>query len=215
MNLQASAKREIERCAFKLFLEQGSVASSYTSIADASGYSRPLVQYHFPRKSDLILAFIELCTDSIEKAFRTSPYITSESRVNAFRITQLYYRFFLSASGRLQFLLDVLSDRNLTNEMMHLNTEWGLPFVTDNPEAPNRRTASLIAIGGYFDLVYSNISNGDTVSPDEIALSSFATYTVLTQRAYFDDAILDLRTLLIPEEDAVPLIEKIEQLVRM
>jgi TetR/AcrR family transcriptional regulator, repressor of fatR-cypB operon len=66
------SKREILRCALRLFVRDGLCETSVRDIAAASGYTNPALYKFFPSKEALALHLFEGCYLRIESALRES-----------------------------------------------------------------------------------------------------------------------------------------------
>lgn len=199
-----SSKQAIEAAAFRLFSEQGLDATSYTAIAEASGCGRPLVQYHFPKKDDLAVAFVNQSLLSVAEVYSGSDYDVEDHTVRVLRMGQLYYEMVLNGQMRV-FMADALANRNITSRIIRLNAEWSLPYTDDDAAAPGLVEASIKATGGIYELLYACMGDGVACDAADLAAQNVAAYLVFTQDLTYADTVERLRSQTIDTEAAAQL----------
>ena len=199
-----TSKQAIEAAAFRLFSEQGLDATSYTAIAEASGCGRPLVQYHFPKKEDLAVAFVERCLLSVAEVYSGSDYDVEEHTVRVLRMGQLYYELILNGGMR-AFMVDALANRNITSRIIRLNAEWSLPYTDDDAADPGLVEASIKATGGIYELLHASLSEGLACDAADLAAQNVAAYLVFTQDLTYAATLESLRSQTIGAEAAAEL----------
>jgi TetR/AcrR family transcriptional regulator len=85
MNLEATRTRNPERtkravldAAEKLFAERGFTGTSMRDVADASGISQPLIQYHFGHKEGLYEAALRRAVEAYAARFPEAAYVADQ-----------------------------------------------------------------------------------------------------------------------------------------
>lgn len=126
-------KARITAAVERQFLEHGYHETSYRSIAEECGISRNLVQYHFPKKEKLAEAFMEslLKKSMLELEFSDEDLRGDFKKVKAVGVR--YFETLMASSGSRQFLQDVLSSRDMTDDILAFNMDWALEAVGITP----------------------------------------------------------------------------------
>jgi TetR/AcrR family transcriptional regulator len=71
-------KRAVLDAAERLFAERGFVGTSMRDIADASGVSQPLIQYHFDHKDGLYAAALRRAVEAYAARFPEAAHVTDQ-----------------------------------------------------------------------------------------------------------------------------------------
>lgn len=193
-NQRAGAARErIGRAAFHLFRTIGFAKTSYTRIAEESGEGRPLVQYHFPKKDDLAVAFVERALQLIAGELDARKLADVDAGGRAVRMGQAYYAFLLHDDGMRAFTYGLLSNRQITSRIILVNLEQSLPLVAGDAENERLRAASMKATGGVYELLYDALggtgeAGGADLDPDDLALQNTAAYEAFAEDAVYSEA---------------------------
>ncbi len=156
-------KGQILDVACNQFSIQGYDATSYSSIAAACGISRNLVQYHFPKKETLAIAYMERV---LGQAMRSIGLEEGQVRGDAEAIAAVGTAFFeelLASAGTRTFLLDVISSRALTEGVLAFNTEWAIGHfdVTGGCDMARLRHVVILKMGGFYELLYHCLKSGE------------------------------------------------------
>lgn len=156
-------KREIARVAQRQFEERGYDATSYASIAEECGISRNLVQYHYPKKQLLAIAYME----GVLARSRTELGLDGASLVGDYdAILAIGVRFFqklLATEGTRAFLLDIIRSRDLTEEVLAFNASWAIERAVGGAQdvpAPVMRSVR-VHMGGFYELLYHCLKTGE------------------------------------------------------
>ena len=172
-------KMAITTAARKQFFEVGYNATSYRSVAEECGISRNLVQYHFPKKELLAIAFMESLLDSCMKELGLSKEKLVSNFASITQVGVLYFQKLVAKEGSRSFLKDVLRDRDLTESILAFNLDWALGHVTEEELKPNtdlQRTI-ILHMGGFYELLYWSLCNNreiDIAHELGLIVSSFA-----------------------------------------
>lgn len=148
-------KDDIARAAAEQFEARGYNATSYASIAQACGISRNLVQYHWPKKEQLAVGYMEdlLSRCSDELGFYPQDVIDNYERITA--VGTRFFETLLAREGTRQFLRDIIVDRDLTEAVLAFNLEWAMAHVTPTGYDRERTRRTVISrMGGFYDLLY-------------------------------------------------------------
>lgn len=155
-------RERIADAAYALLLERGYKATSMADIAEAAGVSKSLVQKHFKRKDAFIEGLLEKLLDGIdafleERALRTDNYWS-----NLYLIGQLHYAFLLEDEGKTQLMMDIISDRELTEKMIELDVDWAFAYMHSFSEEEREELMDnmSIAMGGTYELLYRMLRQG-------------------------------------------------------
>ena len=148
-------KARITAAVERQFLEHGYHETSYRSIAEECGISRNLVQYHFPKKEKLAEAFMEslLKKSMLELGFSDEDLHGDFKKVKAVGVR--YFETLMASSGSRQFLQDVLSSRDMTDDILAFNMDWALGAVGITPVVrKNVQRSIVVHMGGFYELLY-------------------------------------------------------------
>lgn len=206
-----NTRSKIERAAFRIFHDRGIGAATYTAIAEESGHGRPLVQYYFPAKNDLVLSFVEKIMQSAQATIEESQYSSSVREAQTVRLSQVYFGYMLSTPGMRTFTLDLLSSRHRTSRLIRLAAAWALPFVAERSEDPMLFNASVISSGGIYEYIYVELSEGRVPPYNLITLHTFAIFRVLTQNAMYNETKDELSQYLLDDDDLAGLLRNVDE----
>lgn len=154
-------KKEIAHVAAGQFAERGYHATTYTSIARECGISRNLVQYHWPKKELLAIAYME---DVLARGIRDlglSPDALTDDIEAITAVGSRFFETFLSQEGTRLFLQDVLAHRDLTEEVLAFNLTW-LAKRISSPRIDGMAAQRTVIthMGGFYDLLYWCLKHG-------------------------------------------------------
>lgn len=175
------SKDNIMRAAFSLFMRKGFSQTSYTDIANESGYGRPLIQYYYPKKTNFI-------SDFLHQLFRlTAQYTEKElyldqSKISSIIInTQIYYSFLLKDKEARNLTQEMLNQRTVTNEVIGISSKAACEALgLTNAEDINRfRESFLVATGGTYDMLYSKLYKDEKIDPTYLAHKNMRTIMIL------------------------------------
>lgn len=158
-------KERIASAAYRLFLQKGYKATSMADIAQLSGFSKSLVQKHFKKKEAFIVGFLEALLNGIDESLTSRGLKTDNYWSNLYLIGQLHYAFLLEDDGKRQLLMDIISNRQLTEAMIELDVNWAFQYMhsfsEDEKEALLDNMA--IAMGGTYELLYRMLGQGRAI----------------------------------------------------
>ena len=149
-------KAQIIRAAEKQFSTKGYKATSYTSIAEACGISRNLVQYHFPKKESLAIAYMESVLARCMKKLHLTDTGVQDNIAAIKSVGSEFFNALLAKPGTRLFLSDIISSRELTEGVLAFNYEWAVGHVTI-PATANLDAAMrtvVLRMGGFYELLY-------------------------------------------------------------
>jgi len=163
-------KEVMERAARKLFWKHGFSATSYADIAAAVGKEKSNVQKHFPKKSLFVEHFFEDLLDSVDEFYAARDLRDPDYFVNLYRIGVIHFAFLTETPEMRRFTMDILSDRALTEVLIHADMKWASTYLTvfSLEESTDFQDKVALVMGGVYELVYQMLADGRTV--DVLAL---------------------------------------------
>lgn len=152
--------------AFYLLMEKGYAKTSYTDIANACDFTRPLVQYYFPKKEMFMQEFIERLIELCNSYLRQHKLNTGYCFVDFYLTGTMYFTFLLQNEAIIPLTKDLVSTRAATEAISSVMAKW----VASHEELQGFgyqevETAVIVSMGGVYDLVFHHLSKGE---PDEI-----------------------------------------------
>ena len=172
-------KSQILRVAEKQFATSGYKATSYTSIAEACGISRNLVQYHFPKKETLAIAYMESVLARSMKKLGLDDDAVRGNYAAIKNVGASFFETLLAKPGTRLFLSDVISSRELTESVLAFNFNWAIERV-DIPAGANLDAVMRMVVarmGGFYELLYWSLKNDkpfDTAREIGLVVDAFA-----------------------------------------
>ena len=174
-------KAKIRATAWEQFRTRGYTATSYSSIAEACGINRALVQYHCPKKEQLAIGFLERLLVACREALGFSEADLKRNYTRIFEVGCCYFGF-LMRHGYRQFLTDIISGRDTTETMLAFNGGWALAHAgLPTPQGDDRIAfthAVIVHMGGFYELLYYCLKTGEAMDvPAALAyvVNAFAT----------------------------------------
>ncbi len=160
-------RKKILNAFWKSFQKEGYRSTSYGNIAQELKTGKALVQYHFPKKEQLAIAFMErLLDESMDILHIKSTTDGSNVFVDLYRLGQVYFTFLLQENGYRLFLYDVIRSRDLTETVLAFDASWALGFAGyDAAEQPEQSEVSavdrsvIVHMGGFYELLYHCLKN--------------------------------------------------------
>lgn len=173
------AKKSIEHAAFKAFVDKGFNATSYTDIAKASGQTRSLVQYYFPKKEDLIVSFL---TEALEYIGEFSSSVFDEDKTpfeKVFAGGQIYYSLLLANENMKRFTFDMISSRYAINKVIQINGQWSFAQMgIPEDKVEQYQKVHIFSSGGMYELLYSELEKGIDSDPVDLAFMNLVIFFV-------------------------------------
>lgn len=151
-----STKEVIRAAAYELLLQQGYAATSFSRIAERAGVSKSLVQRHLCKKETLMVDFLRDLLDCSDEYLSQRARKTDNYWANLHLIGQVHYAFLLKDEGRRTLMLDILSDRALTEHMISLDTQWAFGYMHAFTEEQKDQLEEDMAMtmAGTYELLY-------------------------------------------------------------
>lgn len=164
-----SLKAQIVAAAEQQFGKAGYNATSYTSIAKACGISRNLVQYHFPKKELLALAYMERTLAHCMKSLNLSEELLENDFEAIKKVGIRFFETLLSKPGTRAFLSDIISSRELTESVLAFNYEWAMSRITIPKEVEKEKVLRtvIVRMGGFYELLFWCVNNGKHFDVEE------------------------------------------------
>ncbi|MGI6216982.1 MAG: TetR/AcrR family transcriptional regulator [Coriobacteriales bacterium] len=176
-------KKEMLAQATRLFSKKGYSDTSYSDIARASGITKGLLQYYFPKKEQLATAMMEevlhnaidalgfdggdisgggslvgstMATDEggHDSEDKTSGNI--ESFEQLYEIGQVFFEFLLASEGTRRFLQDIVGDMKLVDSVLAFNLTWALDYAEEETRSTDDEVVESVvfSMGGFYSLLY-------------------------------------------------------------
>ncbi len=151
----------IRKTAFKSLMDRGLSKTSYTSIADEAGVSRPLVQYYYPKKSVLMTEFLERVLELSETYAVESGLMTGSRFVDYYMTGYMHFYFLLKNEQLLPLTRDLVSEREYTVIGVEAMAKWQHRF-DDGLEVTDAQItdAMLLSVGGAYELIAYHLDHG-------------------------------------------------------
>lgn len=151
-----STKEAIRAAAYDLLLRQGYAATSFSCIAEQAGVSKSLVQRHLHKKEAIMVDFLRDLLDAADEYLSQRERKTDNYWANLHLIGQIHYAFLLKDEGRRTLMLDILSDRALTEHMISLDTQWAFGYMhTFTDEQKDQLEEDMaMTMAGTYELLY-------------------------------------------------------------
>ncbi len=196
------ARATIKHAAFALFRVNGFAKTSYSAIARRSGCGRPLVQYHFPKKDDLLVEFISDVMTEIDLELSSELRVSPNNPQRTLLFGQIYYATLLLDEGMRTLALDMLGNRDITTRIIRANAEATVPAESDEAQHALTLRASALATGATYELLYTALKDGATVSAVELSAINVALYEAILEDAPYSASLTTLLAEAFPEEHA-------------
>lgn len=166
--VNAEKRQSIEDAAFHLFDTIGYDKATYAAIAAELGISRNLVQYHFPKKEMLAIAYMEGMLAHIQAELSiTDGNIAKNPRSSLVRVGTRFLEGLLQDKGKATFLRDIIRSRDLTEDVLAFNTKWAFSRleesyanISDNHLA---QRAIIFNMGGFYELLYHCLKDDEPI----------------------------------------------------
>lgn len=166
-------REKISAHAVKLFSEKGYVNTSFADIARECGVERTIVQYYFPYKDILIREFLDKCLKKVAEMAEE----LSEERFDAFGRAYFMgvasFEFIINCKKMEKMALDIIESRQLTSLIIPLYCQWDKWLTGDDFQ----EDATIMAIGGAYELLYHYMKNGIEISSEFLAEKSYYVFT--------------------------------------
>lgn len=156
----------ITNAAYQLFLEHGYVNTTYQGIENLCGIKRTLIQYYFPKKTMLAMSFFEKLLAEIINYVNSCSAKGDNKFLNMYLIGQIHFSYLLIDEKRKNFIFDILSSRELTDEVLTFNYNWGIQYLGLKIEQNNAKLLDDIisAMGGFYELLYRCIKENRDIN---------------------------------------------------
>lgn len=150
-------KSRILHVAWGQFREKGYNETSYSSIAEECGISRNLTQYHFRKKEELAISFMDMLHDRCQQALGYTDDQLEGNYQRVYEVGVCYFEYLLQYGYR-QFLLDIIESRDMTEGVVAFSEEWThsrlVGYVSRKFERDAIKRTALVHMGGFYELLY-------------------------------------------------------------
>ena len=155
----------IKQTAYRQFMTQGYTDTTYQSIASACGVTRTAVQNYYASKSDLYMEFSADLLAALHKVVRGEGLHQENEFDIMFCIGQSFFAFMMQDDGRRKFLQESVASRELTEETLDFEFQWGIRFLTSPMSVPEQKFHDdvLVSMGGFYTLVYKYLKDGQPI----------------------------------------------------
>jgi AcrR family transcriptional regulator len=156
----------IANAAYYLFLEKGYVSTTYQDIEDLCGIKRTMIQHYFPKKTLLALSFFEKLISEITEYIIQNNIKSENKYLNMFLIGQIHFSFLLKDEKTKTFTSDIISSRELTDEVLTFDYNWGIKYLDVKIEQQNIKLLDDIisTMGGFYELVYQCLKDNREIN---------------------------------------------------
>ncbi len=195
------AKEMIVQAACRCFLQNGYQHTSYQKIAEQSGFSKSVVQFHFPKKAQFIPAFFKRLTNEMWLYLDSHKLLSSNPFASSFCLGQVYFSFLIMNPQVRQFSFDVVSSREFTEELLLFNETWCIDYFHVSPERYEQLYDTVtLSVGGAYELIYRSLKYQKEIDSMKIARQVILSLMECLGRS--DQAEIDhvLSTLLSPAD---------------
>lgn len=193
-------KARIRLAAYWLMSEGGLKAASYTAIADRCGLGRPLVQRHFPQKTQFVLDLTEDRIAACIDVLNQHDLFSSSTETGILRVMQLYFSILLRNEQSMNFSREMLSRRDSMSAIIAVCHETAVRLGLQGDRAAMLESI-LQATGGTAELIVYKIDHGEPIDPDEVALRVACAYKVFMNDERYQEAASSMRRRLLPRSD--------------
>ena len=150
---------------YQQLLSRGISGTSYASIAEFCNTSRAVVQDYYPKKDDMVKAFVQWTNETVMEA--TLPFCDRLGASNdlALRVGHLYlagstyFEFMQREEGRKALFAELLRNRDYTEMIIFAVMDRSFAEIgrEDVAEDPAYRNDLIMSIGGFFELFYYHL----------------------------------------------------------
>lgn len=173
-------EEELERLretAFKLFSTKGVEATSYSDIAKNAYVTKSHVQHYFPKKEDLVSAFVRRSLDGVITIAREVPgYESADPLKKLIYIDYIQFYYALKDERMIRMSMDILMERSITRAVINTGVEVDMLFMMKFEELKDvegfEETLRFL-YGGIYDCLYDGLSKGD-----ELDIKKFILYGI-------------------------------------
>lgn len=158
-------KARIEEAAYGLFESVGYDKATYAAIADETGISRNLAQYHFPKKELLAISYMEKILLQVQEELEISDASIIAEPMLLAAVGEGFFNSLLETEGKRTFLQDIIRSRDLTEDVLAFNTQWALSHVESNKaqgsSSKQAERSIIVHMGGFYELLYHSLKTNE------------------------------------------------------
>jgi len=153
-----SSKEDIKLSIFKLLHEKGFEKTTFQAIADASGYKKTLVQYHFPQKNQFITQYLDFLISAVMEYALRNRLSFHENGLGFIVRSKIYTHLILHKELIQNVTIHVVKDREILTYMQIFHEQTAIKLLSvDSKYVEELHFLLLFAQGGHFDLIYRMI----------------------------------------------------------
>ena len=197
-------KHNIRLSAYRLMLEQGIKAASYTEIAKQSGVGRPLVQKHFSKKEQLILDVIEDIIIASVIVLKKNDRFEDTYQANILRAPQIYLTVLLGSEASIRFTSEAMRMNGVAMQIVDVLKQMAASLGLDTDD-PGFMAALLKAVGGLEKMAYYQLEFEQLPPAKEFAVDQAASFSVFYENADYHAALDEYRAWLLNDAEATAL----------
>lgn len=164
-DIQGIDKKDIiRRAAFGLLMSKGFSKTSYSDIAEASGCTRALVQYYFPKKEELLNEFISRLIVLSDMHLVNRGLKTDSCFIDFYVTGYMHFYFLLENSAILPLTRDVIARRAHSQTALSLMVDWTTRYEELANKNPTDITAAVfMSVGGAYEYIAYQLDSGKSV----------------------------------------------------
>lgn len=164
-DIQGIDKKELIRCsAFKLLMNKGFSKTSYSDIAHASGCTRALVQYYFPKKEELLNDFVSRLIILSDRHLVNRNLKTDSCFIDFYVTGYMHFYFLLENDDVMPLTRDIIARRAHTQTALSLMVAWMKRYEEMAPKSQDDITAAMfISVGGAYEYIAYQLDLGNDI----------------------------------------------------
>lgn len=184
-------EEEIERLretAFRLFSTKGLEATSYSDIAKNAYVTKSHVQHYFPKKEDLVSAFVRRSLDAVVSIAHEVPdYDKADPLTKLVYIDYIQFYYAMKNERMIRMSMDILMERSLTRAVIETGVEVDMLYMMQFDELTDVKgfeETLRFLYGGIYDRLYDGILKGV-----DIDIKQFIIYGIRLLAPYLNAAV--------------------------
>lgn len=177
--MNVDKKAVIRRNAFSLLMEQGYAKTSYANIAQRSGCNRSLVQYYYPKKSQILIDFVERLIECSYDFMMLRHAESGNCFLDFFVTGQIHFYVLLKNPPLEPLTRDIVANRETSSAIIALLADWqhhhsGVEGIDSNVMLDS----ITFAMGGAYEYVYRCLADDQEIDVGALLSRTIRAYIV-------------------------------------